>query len=99
MEDRQTNLPLILQELDGIVNKLHEILAIELLYATQAIAIRFPEERPLGLLTHEVFQIIFERYGTLQDHHAILILLEVFPRISEKSVFKHYLLSNKAIAQ
>ena len=71
MEDRQTNLPLILQELDGIVNKLHEILAIELLYATQAIAIRFPEERPLGLLTHEVFQIIFERYGTLQDHHML----------------------------
>ena len=55
MEDRQTNLPLILQELDGIVNKLHEILAIELLYATQAIAIRFPDER----------------YGTLQDHHML----------------------------
>ena len=80
MEDRQTNLPLILQELDGIVNKLHEILAIELLYATQAIAIRFPEERPLGLLTHEVFQIIFERYGTLQDHH---MLYQVIRGISE----------------
>ena len=80
MEDRQTNLPLILQNLDGIVTKLQEILAIELLYASQAIALRFPVNKPLGELTGKVFQIIFDHNGTLQDHHK---LYEVIGRISK----------------
>lgn len=80
MEDRQTNLPLILQNLDGIVTKLQEVLAIELLYATQAIALRFPVNKPLGDLTGKVFQIIFDHNGTLQDHHK---LYEVIARISK----------------
>ncbi|MBM7635676.1 aromatic amino acid ammonia-lyase [Streptococcus saliviloxodontae] len=75
MEDRQTNLPLIIQELEVITEKLYDLLTIELLYATQAIALRFPTEPPLGKLTRKVFHLIFDQYGTLEDQHQLYAVL------------------------
>ncbi|MGF0070486.1 aromatic amino acid ammonia-lyase [Streptococcus orisratti] len=80
VEDRQTNLPLILQELEMIIEKLKNILVIEIVYATQALALRFPKDKELGCLTSELFQLIFDKYGTLEDHH---MLYDVIGKISK----------------
>lgn len=71
MEDRQTNLPLLLQQLEQIVTKLQELLAIELLYATQGISLRFEGDKPLGRVTRLVYQALESRYGVIKDHHQV----------------------------
>lgn len=71
MEDRQTNLPILLNQLDLILDKLQDLLAIELLHATQAISLRFSDKKPLGYLTKIIYQDIEGRYGIITDHHQV----------------------------
>lgn len=71
MEDRQTNLPLLIQQSEQILNKLQELLAIELLYATQGITLRFAGAKPLGKVTKRVYQALEGRYGLIKDHHQV----------------------------
>lgn len=71
MEDRQTNLPVLLNQLDLILDKLQDLLAIELLHATQAISLRFSDKKPLGELTKIVYQDLEGRYGIITDHHQV----------------------------
>ena len=71
MEDRQTNLPVLLNQLDLILDKLQDLLAIELLHAIQAISLRFSAKKPLGELTKIVYQDLEGRYGIITDHHQV----------------------------
>lgn len=75
MEDRQTNLPVILEHTQGIVDRLYQLLAIEMLYASQALSLRFTDKRPLGSLTGKVVQAVTEKYGILQDNHQLYAII------------------------
>lgn len=87
MEDRQTNFPLILQQTQEIVEKLYQLLAIEILYATQALSLRFSDKRPLGQRTHCLSQFVFNQYGILQDHHQLYrIINDLSKQFSDISV-------------
>lgn len=75
MEDRQTNLPLVIQEAEAIFDKLYELLAIELLYACQAISLRFSDKKPLGKGTQEIYDRISGRYGIIEDVHQLYAIV------------------------
>lgn len=75
MEDRQTNLPLIIHHTQEIVERLYQLLAIEILYASQALSLRFSDKRPLGHLTDRLSHKVYEQYGILQDNHQLYAII------------------------
>ena len=75
MEDRQTNLPVIIHHTQEIVNRLYQLLAIEILYASQALSLRFSDKRPLGHMTSNLSQMVYEQYGVLQDNHQLYAII------------------------
>ena len=81
MEDRQTNLPLIIQHTDKIVRRLYQLLAIEILYAAQALSLRFSDKRPLGHLTEKLSHSVHQEYGILQDNHQLYTIIN---RLSQR---------------
>ena len=75
MEDRQTNLPVIIHHTQEIVHRLYQLLAIEILYASQALSLRFSDKRPLGHMTSNLSQMVYEQYGVLQDNHQLYAII------------------------
>lgn len=71
MEDRQTNLPVILEKTQEIIDRLYKLLAIEVLYANQALSLRFSEKRPLGKVTNKLAGYVYNKFGLLKDSHQL----------------------------